>query len=122
MGLDFYVDENVLIPRQDTEFLVKRDYFLEFVVSAAWHFGRQGIPVKLIYPAGTVRESVVDSYDTFLEFYNIVADGIFYSTDGDYDKMKSIADSKGDIWNDMDIRLLIREDKEPGDDYCTVID
>ncbi|WP_026518165.1 DUF58 domain-containing protein [Butyrivibrio sp. MC2021] len=113
---------NVPEREQDTEFLKKRDYFLEFVVSAAWHFGQQRIPVKLIYPAGTVRESVVDSYDTFLEFYNIVADGIFYSTDSDYDKMKDIADSKGDNWDDMDIRLLIREDKEPGDDYCTVID
>ena len=107
---------------QDTEFLKKRDYFLEFIVSAAWHFGQQGIPVKLVYPAGTVRESVVDSYDTFLEFYNIVADGIFYSTDDEYDKLRNIVDTRGDTWDDMDIRLLIREDQEPGDDYCTIID
>lgn len=103
---------------QDTEYLRKRDYFLEFVVSAAWHFGQQGIPVRLIYPAGVIKESVVDSHDSFLEFYNIVADGIFYATDEEYEKMRDFVKNGGNKQDDMDIWLLVREDKEPGDDYC----
>ena len=61
---------------QDTDFLIKRDYFLEFVVSAAWLFGNQGIPVTIVYPAGTVREQLVDSRESFMEFYNTVSDGL----------------------------------------------
>ena len=39
---------NVPKVEQDIEFLRKRDYFLEFAVSAAWHFGGQGVPVRII--------------------------------------------------------------------------
>lgn len=112
---------NVPEREQDTEYLKKRDYFLEFVVSAAWHFGQQGIPVRLIYPAGTIKESVVDSYDSFLEFYNIASDGIFYSTEEEYKKLFDHVTCGGDTRDDMDIRILIGEDKEPGEDYCVCL-
>ena len=106
---------------QDIEFLKNRDYFLEFIVSAAWHFGEQGVPVKLIYPAGEIRESVVDSYDTFLEFYNIVADGIFYRSEEEHKRLENMIDVGRNAQGDGDTWILIREEHGPGEDICSII-
>ncbi len=106
---------------RDLELLKRRDYFLEFAVSAAWHFGEQGVPVKLIFPAGEIKESIVDSYDTFLDFYNIVADGIFYRSDEEYERLQRMIKSGGNGQSDADTCILIREECEPGEDYCRII-
>ncbi len=106
---------------QDIEFLKRRDYFLEFVVSAAWHFGEQAVPVRLVYPAGEIRESIVDSYDTFLEFYNIVADGIFYRSDDEEHVLEKRIEAGRNAHSDENTFILIREDREQGDDYCSII-
>ena len=105
---------------QDLEFLKKRDFFLEFIVSAAWHFGRQGIPVRLIYPAGKVSELVVDSYESFQEFYGTAADGIFYYSESEYDEMRNLAADLRSTY-DKDTWILIREDPGPGEDHCVII-
>ena len=109
---------------QDLEFLKKRDFFLEFIVSAAWHFGRQGIPVRLIYPAGKISELVVDSYESFQEFYGTAADGIFYYSESEYDEMRNLAaDLRSTLRStyDKDTWILIREDPGPGEDHCVII-
>ena len=106
---------------RDTEFLKKRDRFLEFAVSAAWHFGRQHLPVKMVYPAGNVKESVVDSYESFMDFYSIIDDGILYASESDFREMDrrfediKMGDYDGDTW------IIIREDYENCEDFCTVI-
>ena len=105
---------------QDLEFLKKRDFFLEFIVSAAWHFGRQGIPVRLIYPAGKVTESTVDSYESFQDFYGTAADGIFYYSESEYDEMRNLAADLRSTY-DKDTWILIREDPGPGEDHCVII-
>ncbi len=105
---------------RDIEFLKRRDFFLEFAVSAAWHFGQQRVPVKLIYPSGDMKEAVVDSYDSFMEFYNIAADGIFYSSDEEYLKFKKFVKERS-IANGMDTCILIREEPGPLEDHCTII-
>ena len=107
---------------QELEFLKKRDYFLEFIVSAAWHFAKQGVPVHLIYPSGKVNESEVDSYENFIEFYNTVADGIFYHSVEEYNKIQSLVMNRGSSWYDNNTWILIREDPEPGESHCTVCD
>ena len=107
---------------QELEFLKKRDYFLEFIVSAAWHFAKQGVPVHLIYPSGKVNESEVDSYENFIEFYNTVADGIFYHSEEEYNKIQSLVMNRGSSWYDNNTWILIREDPEPGESHCTVCD
>ncbi len=86
--------------RQDIEFLRRRDYFLEMLVSAAWHFAEQGVPVKLIYPAGKVSETVVDSYRSFMDFYATAADGIFYSSEEEFAKMEDLANGRGNVYDD----------------------
>ena len=37
------------------------DFFLEFIISAAWHFGKQSVPVRFIYPSGQIKESIVSN-------------------------------------------------------------
>ncbi len=111
---------NVPEKDQDTRFLEKRDRFLEFAVSAAWHFGQQGVPIKLVYPAGKVKESIVDSYDSFLEFYNIVADGILYSSEADEIDMNRRFENIRGIENGTDTWIIIREDYDKPEDFCTI--
>ena len=108
---------NVPDNRQDTESLQKRDFFLEFVVSAAWHFADQGVPIRIIYPAGKISESTVDSQKSFMDFYSIVADGIFYSSEEEYRKIQRMAEERRGSVNDDGTWILIREDPEPGENY-----
>lgn len=100
--------------------LRRRDFFLEFIVSAAWHFAKQGVPVRLIYPAGKVTESTIDSYETFMDFYGTVADGIFYHSRQDYEQLQNLASQQRSMANDNGTWILIREDPEPGENNFTI--
>ncbi|WP_242952107.1 DUF58 domain-containing protein [Butyrivibrio sp. YAB3001] len=111
---------NVPECEQDSAFLKKRDYFLEFVISAAWHFAKQSVPVKMVYPSGKVRESVVDSYNSFLEFYSIVADSIFYSTKEDEKEIHDLVDSRRIGQHDGDTWIIIREDPGKGEEHFII--
>lgn len=104
----------------DTSFLKKRDYFLEFAVSAAYHFGSQNVPVEIIYPSGDIKHSVVDSYDTFLEFYNVVADGIFYSSDKVQKEILTTIDRKRETYG-TGTWIILREDCDNPADFCNII-
>lgn len=111
---------NVPEIEQDTAFLKKRDFFLEFAVSAAWHFANQGVPVRIIYPSGKISESLVDSYESFLEFYDIIADSIFYSSSEEFDELiKRTCDVRNGVY-EGDTWIIIREDPEPGEDYYLI--
>ncbi len=101
---------------QNIDFLKKRDAFLEFGISAAWHFAGQGVPVKIIYPSGKVQESIIDSYDSFLEFYGIAADGIFYSNTDVEKEMHLLAQNRRSSRNDRDTWIIIREDPGKGEE------
>ncbi len=105
----------------DIEFLKRRDFFLEFVVSAAWHFGQQNVPVKIIYPAGEIKEQTVDSYDSFMEFYNVVSDGLFYSSEEVHNKLLTLAKEKRGSYG-ADTWIIVREESRDQADFCTVID
>ena len=106
---------------RDLEHLRQRDFFLEFIVSAAWHFAKQGVPVRLLYPAGKLTESTVNSYETFMDFYSIVADGIFYYSEQDFEQFKSLTTNQRSTAND-NTRILIREAPEPGEAQYTIYD
>ncbi|WP_026494883.1 DUF58 domain-containing protein [Butyrivibrio sp. WCD3002] len=111
---------NVPEREQDIEFLKKRDFFLEFAVSAAWHFGEQGVPVRLIYPSGTIIEATVDSYDSFLDFYGQVADGIFYRSDREFEELMNMTEDKRSSDYAQDTRIVIREDPKPGESHFVI--
>ena len=107
---------------QDTDFLIKRDYFLEFVVSAAWLFGNQGIPVTIVYPAGTVREQLVDSRESFMEFYNTVSDGLLYSSDLEYSKILDLVKTCRSMKNDRETWIVITENPGEGENFISICD
>ena len=107
---------------QDTDFLIKRDYFLEFVVSAAWLFGNQGIPVTIVFPAGTVREQLVDSRESFMEFYNTVSDGLLYSSDLEYSKILDLVKTCRSMKNDRETWIVITENPGEGENFISICD
>ncbi|MDO4804208.1 MAG: DUF58 domain-containing protein [Lachnospiraceae bacterium] len=115
---------NAPADRQDLSFLKNRDYFLEFAVSAAWNFARQGVPVRIIYPAGKVSETVVDSYESFMDFYKLAADGIFYSSQGEFEKLRDMLSDietlQGNSADENGTRILIREDPGEGENQCDI--
>ncbi|MBO4458903.1 MAG: DUF58 domain-containing protein [Butyrivibrio sp.] len=106
--------------KQDTEFLKDRDRFLEFVVSCAYSFAVQGVPTKIVYPSGVVKEHIVNSYESFFEFYGTVADGVFYGTKEDYDKLQEIISNRSSVDGEETV-ILIREKPSLGEEYCAVI-
>ena len=107
---------------QDTEFLIRRDYFLEFVVSAAWIFGNQGIPVTIVYPVGIVKEHMVNTRESFMDFYNSVSDGVFYASDQEYDKVKSLVETCRSTKNDRETWIVITENPGKGEDFISIFD
>ena len=98
------------------------DYFLEFVVSAAWLFGNQGIPVTIVYPAGTVREQLVDSRESFMDFYNTVSDGVFYASDQEYSRICELANSCRSNKNDRETWIVITENPGEGENFIGICD
>ncbi len=105
---------------QDLQYLKKRDRFLEFAVSAAFHFGKQSVPVHLIYPSGTVTESIVNSNETFMEFCSRAADGIYYGSNDTFTEIEKLSKDIRSNGNGQDTYIIIREDYENPEDFCTI--
>ena len=105
---------------KDTEYIKKRDHFLEFAVSAAYYFANRGIPVNIIYPAGKITEKIIDSYEGFLEFYNDISLGISYRSDDEYDRMRKLILERriGDALHET--RVFISEEASGSEDFCFV--
>ncbi len=114
--------DNVPERDQNTEFLSRRDYFLEFVVSAAWHFAQQGIPVTIIYPAGKVQQSAVDSHSSFMKFYSAVSDGLLYSSDAEFARIQDLKNSHQVTRNDRETWIIITENPGPGENFINICD
>ena len=104
----------------DLEYLKRRDFFLEFIISAAWHFGSQCVPVQIIYPSGQIIKATVNSYETFMSFYDIVADGIFYSTDRIYDELRTMAAEHRGSGYENSTWIIINENPESDEEFYTI--
>ena len=107
---------------QDTAFLKTRDFFLEYVVSSAKHFSDQGIPVTIIYPAGSIRQVRIDSDKSFLEFYNSVSDGLFYTSNSEYKKLKDLILTRRHEGNGNDTWIIINEAPGEGEHFISICD
>ncbi len=114
--------ENLPERLQDTDFLIRRDYLLEFVVSAASLFGDQGIPLKIVYPAGSIREDNVDSHDSFMDFYNTVSDGIFYSSDAEFNRLTDLIRTLRESKNGDSTWIIITENPKEGENFIDICD
>jgi uncharacterized protein (DUF58 family) len=112
--------EGVFAGPEDIGHLKRRDYFLEFAVSAAWYFGERGMPLRIYYPLGKITEMLVDSYDSFLEFYTNIAGGISYRSEDERDRMRRFATERRVTPGGSETTVIVNEEAWPSDDFCTV--
>ncbi len=113
---------NTVSGTEETELLKRRDFFLEFAVSAVWYFARRGVPVFVIYPSGKITEREVGSYDGFLQFYNDIAGGISYRSEDEKERMHKLTEERRKSGYGNETRVIVLEDEWPGEDFCIVAD
>ena len=58
----------VIIPDEETT-IEKHDHMLEYIVSLANHFAKQGKAVEIVYYSGGVKRFLIEDYDSFRVFY-----------------------------------------------------
>ena len=51
--------------KNNTDYIKRRDYFLEFVVSCAYYHADKGESIRMIYPRGTIKDIQVSTLDEF---------------------------------------------------------
>lgn len=105
---------------QDIELLKRRDYFLEFAVSAGWYFAKGGVAVNIIYPAGKITEKQVGSYESFLEFYNDISGGLSYRSEDERERMHKLTEDRRRTGYGNETSVIVCEDAWPGEDFCIV--
>ena len=116
--------EAVNVPEKDwdTDYIRRRDHFLEFAVSAAWFFTKRGLPLNIIYPSGKITEIHIASYEDFLGFYNDVSGGISYRSDDEKERMHRLTQERRQSGYGDETRVIITEDFWPGEDFCFIAD
>lgn len=113
------IAENDVPDRNDHDFIKRRDYFLEFAVSAAYYHAVKGESIQIIYPRGEIRDRQVASLDGFSEFYNDISRGPFYNGEGDYNRLKDLSESR--LKNELDsIIITVRESEYGTEDFLDV--
>ncbi|MCR5831191.1 MAG: DUF58 domain-containing protein [Lachnospiraceae bacterium] len=104
----------------DTEYLRRRDAFLEFAVSAAWYFAKRNMPVLIIYPSGKITERHVGSYDSFRGFYEDVSQGMIYRSEDEKDRMHRLSEERRMSGYGDETTVVVSEDRWPGEDFCVI--
>ena len=92
------------------------------MVSSAKHFTDQGIPLTIIYPAGTIREETIDSSKSFTEFYGSVSDRLFYSTDSDYKQLQDLISTHRKMSDDRKTWITINEAPGEGEHFIDIFE
>ena len=97
----------------------RRDYFLEFAVSAAWYHAVKGENLLIIYPRGSIRQMLVNSPESFLAFYEEIAKGPFYNREED---AAAILESAQTVSEDGQTGVIItlRESEYPTERFLAV--
>ncbi len=107
---------------QDIEFLKKRDFFLEFIVSATRYFCEQGVPLRVIYPSGEKKETTINSYQSFMEFYDVLADHIYYGSNRTLLDMQQLSDTRRNSVYENDTWIIIKENPVSGEEFYYICD
>ena len=118
----FIEPENVPEKDRDTEYIKRRDHFLEFAVSSAYYFAGRGIPVRLVYPAGKITEKTIDSYEGFLGFYNDLSSKLSYRSEDEYLRMHKLIQERRAAEGENETRVFILEEASGREDFCIVAD
>ncbi len=113
------IAEKEVPDRNAPDFIKRRDYFLEFAVSAAYYHAGKGESIQIIYPRGEIKERQVASLDSFSEFYNDISRGPFYNGEEDFNKLNNLSESK--LKNEWDsIIITVRESEYGTEDFLDV--
>lgn len=99
----------------DVEAVKRKDLFLEFAVSTAYYFCLQNKPITFLYKKITPVLKLVDSYDSFYQFYEDIADGLAYRQENEV-SVNKIEEIKG---KNAGLILLLKEDEFPSGEFLT---
>lgn len=81
------VAENSTDKKNDPDFIKRRDYFLEFAVSAAYYHASKGESIEVVYPRGEIKKAQIGSLESFSDFYEDISKGPFYNREEDVTKI-----------------------------------
>ncbi|WP_026509806.1 DUF58 domain-containing protein [Butyrivibrio sp. LC3010] len=109
------VAENSISQNSDTDFIKRRDYFLEFAVSAAYYFAQKGESIRILYPRGELKDVQVASLDGFSEFYEDISKGPFYNREKDMEKLEAQSGSIAE--NEQDSIVITVREHEYGTEH-----
>ena len=111
--------DNAPREKRDMGYTIRRDFFLEFAVSAAWYFAEKGEELRILYPRGSMKTALVASSESFLEFYEDVSKGPFYNKDEVQQEMLRAAERLMEQ-DENRVVITITEAAYPGEDFFRV--
>ncbi len=109
------IAENKASGNSDPEFIKRRDYFLEFAVSAAYYYAQKGESIQILYPRGELKNIQVASLGSFSEFYEDIAKGPFYNRESDMEKLAKESESMAE--NEQDSIIITVRESEYGTEH-----
>lgn len=98
---------------EEVEAVKRKDLFLEFAVSTAYYFCLQSKPVTFLYKKIIPVLKLVDSYDSFYQFYEDIAGGLAYRQENEV----SVNKIDGLEGKNAGLILLLKEDEFPNGDF-----
>ncbi|WP_408072157.1 DUF58 domain-containing protein [Butyrivibrio sp. JL13D10] len=96
------------LKKNDPVFIKRRDYFLEFAVSAVYYHAQKGESIQVVYPRGEIKNIQVATLENFSEFYEDISKGPFYNRDSDKEKLETQSESMAQNGQDG-IIITVRE-------------
>ncbi len=83
----------------------EKDFFLEYITSAASWFAERRKPVQFIYYSSGIKKFIVDSYDSFQTFYTekLSGLGMAYGEEDEEALIRAAGEQGGDL-------IILRED------------
>ena len=104
---------------RDLGFIMRRDRFLEFAVSAAWHFADRGEPLTVLAPRGNIRTFYIESHESFLQFYEEISKGPYYDSAGTAEQLAAMAETAAEDEADR-VVITLRENEIHTEHFFTV--
>ncbi len=101
------------------EAIKRRDYFLEFAVSAAWYHADKAEPLLIIYPRGSIKHAMVITPEDFSDFYEDISRGPFYNKESDITELAGYADRAG-ADEQGNIIIILREREYPSERFLEI--
>ncbi len=101
------------------EAIKRRDYFLEFAVSAAWYHADRAEPLLIIYPRGSIKHTMVITPEDFSDFYEDISRGPFYNKESDINELAEYAGRAG-ADEQGNIVITLREREYPSERFLEI--